>query len=101
MYTCIKTAVALPLTFAYLREQAGIKFHHSDTDALLDRLQIVFNFNIIKFGDTFWQQVSGTGMGMGILPAPPWATNYYALHENEFVPRWKKHLFIYKRFMFH
>jgi hypothetical protein len=36
---------------------------------------------------------------MGISPAPPWATIYYALHENEFVPRWDKNLFFYKRFI--
>ena len=97
MYTYIKTTAAIPAISAYLQEQAGVKFHHYDTDALLDALQIVFNFNIIKFGDTFWQQVSGTGMG--ISPAPPWATIYYALHENEFIPRWDKHLFFYKRFI--
>ena len=97
MYTYIKTTAALPLISAYLTEQAGTKFKHYDTEALLEALQIVFNFNIVKFGDTYWQQISGTGMG--ISPAPPWATIYYALHENEFVQRWKHRLFFYKRFI--
>lgn len=37
---------------------------------------------------------------MGISPAPPWATLFYALHEESFVPRWsKQNLLFYKRFI--
>jgi hypothetical protein len=36
---------------------------------------------------------------MGISPAPPWATLFYALHENKMVPRWSKYVSFYKRFI--
>jgi hypothetical protein len=36
---------------------------------------------------------------MGISQAPPWATIFYALHENTFLPFWSKHLIFYKRFI--
>ena len=36
---------------------------------------------------------------MGIAPAPPWATIFYALHEQCLVPKWSTHLIFYKRFI--
>eukprot|EP00804_Cyclotella_cryptica_P005811 CCRYP_000115-RA/>CCRYP_000115-RA protein AED:0.52 eAED:0.77 QI:0/0/0/1/0/0/2/0/176 len=36
---------------------------------------------------------------MGISPAPPWATIFYALHENNFLPPWSHHILFYKRFI--
>eukprot|EP00804_Cyclotella_cryptica_P016980 CCRYP_001921-RB/>CCRYP_001921-RB protein AED:0.38 eAED:0.38 QI:0/-1/0/1/-1/0/1/0/127 len=62
----------------------------SYTEALVSALHIVFTNSIVKFGDTYWRQISGTGMG--IAPAPPWATIFYALHEQHFVPKWSSHL---------
>lgn len=97
MYTNIPTEPALNLIAAYLRACEGTKFKHYTSDVLIDALHLVFQNNIFKFGDTTWQQTSGTGMG--ISPAPPWATIFYALHENDFVPRWKKYLHFYKRFI--
>eukprot|EP00804_Cyclotella_cryptica_P005818 CCRYP_000116-RA/>CCRYP_000116-RA protein AED:0.39 eAED:0.47 QI:0/0/0/1/0/0/3/0/287 len=64
---------------------------------LIDAIEIVFRNNVIQFGDTYWRQISGTGMG--ISPAPPWATIFYALHENNFLPPWSHHILFYKRFI--
>jgi hypothetical protein len=80
-----------------LRQEAGHTFHHYDTQALVEALELVFTNNILQFGDTYWQQISGTGMG--IAPAPPWATIYYAIHENRVLPRWTPQVLFYRRFI--
>jgi hypothetical protein len=98
MYTNIKTTPALDTISQYLREHERTLFNHYQSESLISALHIVFLNNILKFGDTYWRQISGTGMG--ISPAPPWATIFYALHERSFVPRWsQQHLFFYKRFI--
>ena len=98
MYTNIKTVPALDTISQYLRENEKTLFHHYQSESLISALHIVFLNNILKFGDTYWKQISGTGMG--ISPAPPWATIFYALHERPFVPHWsQQHLFFYKRFI--
>jgi hypothetical protein len=77
MYTNIRTGPALHHISHLLKTEAGHSFHHYNTDALISAIEIVFQNNLIQFGDTYWQQTSGTGMG--IAPAPPWATIYFAI----------------------
>jgi hypothetical protein len=98
MYTNIPTNPALSEISRFLRNlhQSG-RFRHYDPTALIEALHLVFTNNIFKFGDTFWRQTSGTGMG--ISPAPPWATIFYAIHENGFLPRWSRYVLFYKRFI--
>eukprot|EP00804_Cyclotella_cryptica_P008344 CCRYP_018336-RA/>CCRYP_018336-RA protein AED:0.30 eAED:0.30 QI:0/-1/0/1/-1/0/1/0/123 len=36
---------------------------------------------------------------MGIAPAPPWATIYFAIHENNILPRWTSQVLFYRRFI--
>jgi hypothetical protein len=93
MYTEIRTEEAINVISAYIRENRKGKIW----DALIDALGIVFRNNLFKFGDTTWRQISGTGMG--ISPAPPWATLFYAMHEKAMVPRWAQYIFFYKRFI--
>ncbi len=97
MYTNIQTKPALTLISAYLRTNEGTPFHHYHSDTIIEALEIVFQNNFLQFGDTYWQQISGTGMG--ISPAPPWATIFYALHEQQFLPEWTEHVILYKRFI--
>ena len=97
MYTNIRTGPALAHISHLLRQEDGRTFHHYDTQALIEAVELVFTNNILQFGDTYWQQVSGTGMG--IAPAPPWATIYYALHENRIIPRWTSNVLLYRRFI--
>ena len=40
-----------------------------------------------------------TGTAMGTPPAPPWATLYYALLENDFLPCFKDNLILYQWFI--
>eukprot|EP00804_Cyclotella_cryptica_P016595 CCRYP_001935-RA/>CCRYP_001935-RA protein AED:0.24 eAED:0.24 QI:0/-1/0/1/-1/0/1/0/270 len=97
MYTNIKTDVALTLISQLIHQELRKPQQPSYTEALISAVHIVFTNSIVKFGDTYWRQISGTGMG--IAPAPPWATIFYALHEQHFVPKWSTHLIFYKRFI--
>eukprot|EP00804_Cyclotella_cryptica_P016352 CCRYP_009921-RC/>CCRYP_009921-RC protein AED:0.24 eAED:0.24 QI:0/-1/0/1/-1/0/1/0/295 len=97
MYTNIRTGPALAHISHLLRQEARRTFHHYDTQALIKAIELVFTNNILQFGDTYWQQISGTGMG--IAPAPPWATIYYAIHENRIIPRWTSNVLLYRRFI--
>jgi hypothetical protein len=97
MYTNIKTEPALKEISEYIKTEEGTTFRHYDANALTEALHIVFRNNLIKFGDTFWRQTSGTGMG--ISPAPPWATIFFALHERTILRQWKSNLLFYRRFI--
>ena len=93
VYTNIQTGPALENISAYLRK------HYADgkVEPLIEALHLVFENNYFKLGDTFWKQKSGTAMGTP--PAPPWATIFYALHENKMLPRWAENVSFYKRFI--
>eukprot|EP00956_Cyclotella_meneghiniana_P004412 scaffold5387_cov81-Cyclotella_meneghiniana.AAC.1 len=94
MYTNIPSEAALETISAYIIAKRGDNIL---SEALISALRLVFRFNFLKFGDTFWQQISGTAMGTP--PAPAWAILYYALHENNLVQRWRHNLYFYKRFI--
>ena len=102
LFTCdtksIYTNIRIVLTFIsqYITTEDEKLFHHYNSQALTEALQIVFCNNVIQFGDTYWWQTSGTGMG--ISPAPPWATIFYALHGNTLLPQHSQHLIFYKLF---
>jgi hypothetical protein len=83
MYPNIPTEPALAEISQYLRDQAGVKFFHYDPDALIEALEIVFCNNVVKFGDLYRNQISGTGMGKP--PAPPWANTFMAIKEDQFL----------------
>ncbi len=87
MYANISTELALTVISNYIAVADGKFFHHYNSQA----------FIVIQFGHTYWQQTSGTGMG--ISPASPWATIFYALHENTFLPKYRQHLIFYKCFI--
>jgi hypothetical protein len=97
MYTNIDTEPALEVFSTKLREWAGVKFHHYNPDCLINALEIVFRNNIFKFGDIFIRQTSGTGMG--ISPAPPWATIFYGVYEEQLITKWSERLMFFKRFI--
>jgi hypothetical protein len=94
MYTNIPTDRALLFIGQYLRRE---RFPDIPVEALMEALQLVMKNNIFTFGDTTWKQLTGTAMGTP--PAPPWATLYYALHENDFLPRFEDNLLLYRRFI--
>ena len=96
MYTNIPTKRALMFIGNYLLRQHTDLFPDIPVKALMEALRLVMCNNIFTFGDTTWKQLTGTAMGTP--PAPPWATLYYALHEQDFVPKYDD-LFYYKRFI--
>eukprot|EP00804_Cyclotella_cryptica_P017997 CCRYP_008283-RA/>CCRYP_008283-RA protein AED:0.20 eAED:0.09 QI:0/0/0/1/0/0/2/0/126 len=85
MYTNIKTDVALTLISELIRQELHKPQQPSYTEALISAY--------ILFSPTVLSRT-----GMGIAPAPPWAT-IFALHEQHFVPKWSNHLIFYKRFI--
>jgi hypothetical protein len=64
MYTNIKTDAALTAISQYIREEFRTHPSPTYTQALTLTLNIVFNNSIVKFGDTYWRQISGTGWAL-------------------------------------
>ena len=63
-------------------------------ETLIAALKLVMLNNIFSFGDMTFKQMNGTAMGA--LPAPPYATIYYGLHESKFLPQHQNQVVFYK-----
>ena len=96
MYTNIPTDKAMEKIEWYLNKN-NRKWPQIPIDALVKALDIIMRNNVFQFGDTFWKQNEGTAMGTP--PAPPYATTYYGIHEEDFLQTWKPNLITYKRFL--
>ena len=96
MYTNIDTEKALHEISMYLHKHRQL-FLDVPVAALMDALTIIMKNNVFRFGDTHWQQLTGTAMGTP--PAPPYATLYYAIHEETLYDEFGENLFFYKRFI--
>ena len=97
MYTCIPTEPTLDLSSSYLHTNENNTLHNYNSSALIKALQIIVQNNPVQFGNTYWQQILGTGKG--ISPAPPQATIFYGLHEQQFLPERSQHVIYYKQFI--
>ena len=96
MYTNINTMMALSIICPFLRDNER-RFGHYHAATLIRALEIVMCNNIVRFGDVYARQISGTAMGKP--PAPAWATIFEGIHEITFLPKWDKNLLCYKRFI--
>ena len=96
MYTNIPTNTAIMLIAKHIRKSVTEE-RPKQKEALIAALKLVMLNNIFSFGDMTFKQLNGTAMGTP--PAPPYATIYYGLHEKPFLPKHKKHVIFYKRFI--
>ena len=98
MYVNIPTNSALPAIKQHL-----IDFGHTyglspeEVKAINAALDIVMTRNIVRFGDLYKKQISGTAMGTP--PAPAWAIIFFAIKENQALPEWSNHVRFWKRFI--
>jgi hypothetical protein len=97
MYTNIPTNSALTAITQKLRRFAARHNPSYPVDAVRTALSLVMRNNVFTFGDMTFLQTNGTAMGTP--PAPPYATIYYACHEDSFLPAFNDSLLFYKRFI--
>eukprot|EP00804_Cyclotella_cryptica_P017252 CCRYP_016814-RA/>CCRYP_016814-RA protein AED:0.34 eAED:-0.04 QI:0/-1/0/1/-1/0/1/0/363 len=97
IYTNIHTGPAVQHISNLLCSKAVRTFQQYNVQALTEALQIVFQNNILQFGVTYWKQI--LGKGMGIAPAPQWATIYFAIHKNHVLPQWNSNILFYPQFI--
>ena len=81
MYTNIPTHMALNLIGKYLTQYQRKHNNEYPQDAVRAGLRLM---NIFTFRDLTLKQLNGTAMGTP--PAPPYATIYYGIHEEKFLP---------------
>jgi len=100
MYTNIHFEHAKDAIEQFLPEhplgQVIVEQEGNNINALIFALRIVMNYNVFKFGDTFWLQIAGTAMGGP--PAPNYATLYFAIWEVTIVPTFPE-LEFYERYI--
>ena len=98
MYTNIPTHTALNLIGKYL-DQYQRKYNNDyPKDAVRAGLRLVMTMNIFTFGDLTLKQLNGTAMGTPPPPppqAPPYATIYYGIHEEKFLPHHAQRVVFY------
>jgi len=98
MYVNVNTNACLEELSKYLRSPSTReRFPHYNPDMLLEAIELVMRNNIMSFGDLFFLQLSG--VAMGISPAPPIASIFYAIFENIMLPRWTHSIHFVRRFI--
>ena len=97
MYTNIPTHTAMNLIGKYLTQY---QLKHNNTypqDAVGAGLRLIMTMNIFTLGDLTFEQLNGTAMGTP--PAPPYATVYYGIHKEKFLPHHSRRVIYYRRFI--
>ena len=97
MYTNIPTHTALNLIGKYLNQYQQKHNNEYPKDAVRAGLCLIMTMNIFTFGDLTLKQLNGTAMGTP--PAPPYATIYYGIHEEKFLPHHAQRVIFYRRFI--
>ena len=97
MYTNIPTHTALNLIGKHITQYKRKSNGTYPADAIREALRLVMTMNIFTFGDLTLKQLNGTAMGTP--PAPPYATAYYGIHKEKFLPKYSQHVVYYRRFI--
>ena len=97
MYTNILTHTALNLIGKHLAQYQRKHNNEYPQDAVRAGLRLIMTMNIFMFGDLTLKQLNGTAMGTP--PAPPYATIYYGIHEEKFLPHHAQGVIFYRRFI--
>ena len=93
MYTNIPTHTALNLISKCLLQHQQTKNLLYPINTVCKGLRLVMTQNIFTFGDLTFKQLNGTAMGTP--PAPPYATVYFGIHEEKFVPCHLNNMILY------
>ena len=97
MYTNIPTHTALNLIGKHLAQYQRKHNNKYPKDAVRAGLRLIMTMNIFTFGDLTLKHLNGTAMGAP--PAPPYATIYYGIHEEKFLPHHAQRVIFYRRFI--
>ena len=97
MYTNIPTHTAVNLIRKYLNQYQRKHNNEYPKDAIRAGLHLIMTMNIFTFGDLTLKQLNGTAMGTP--PAMPYATIYFGIHEEKFLPHHAKRVIFYRRFI--
>ena len=93
MYTNIPTHTGLNLIGKYLTQyqcKCNGEYPH---DAVQAGLQLIMTLNIFTFVDLTFKQLNRTTMGTPL--APPYATIYFGIHEEKFLPHHSQRVIYY------
>ena len=97
MYTNIPTHTALNLIRKHLTQYQRKHNNEYPQDAVGAGLRLIMTMNIFTFGDLTLKQLNGTAMGTP--PTLPYATIYYGIHEEKFLPHPARQVIFYRRFI--
>ena len=97
MYTNIPTHTALNLIGKHITQYKRESNGTYPADTIREALRLVTTMNNFTFGDLTLKQLNGTAMGTP--PAPPYATIYYGIHEEKFLPKYLQCVIYYRRFI--
>ena len=97
MYTNIPTHMALNLIGKYLTQYQQKHNNTYPQDAVKAHLCLIMTLNIFTFIDLTFKKLNGTAMGTP--PASTYATIYYGIHEEKFLPHHSRRVIYYRRFI--
>ena len=97
MYTNISTHTVLNLIGKHITQYKHESNGTYPADAIREGLCLVMTMNTFTFGDLTFKQLNGTTMGTP--PAPPYATVYYGIHKEKFLPKYSQRIVFYRRFI--
>ena len=97
MYAGIPTHTALNLIGKHITQYKHKSNGSYTVDAIREGLRLVMTMNTFTFGVLTFKQLNGTAMGTP--PAPPYATVYYGIHEEKFLPKYSQCIVFYRRFI--